>query len=190
MLQFRCLHLNVHLNIALIYIVSTKWRFTRQKPNELAILEYICIWLLRSNLFLVNNTTIVKHNEGKLHSVWTKVDLQNLYDVCASLGLKDTWKCLSNFLLFTLFNEKCFHPCFATSFFLQIHSSSSSSFFCSEQWFCVFFSYLKFKELHLGEEQCREKKPLECVWCDRSPLCHHFPPAVGVLNDNAWYLSE
>lgn len=184
MLQFRCLHLTT----TLIYIVSTKWSFTRQKPHQLAILEYICIWLLRSNLFLVNNTTIVKHKEGKLHCVWTKVGLQNLCDVCAALSLKDTWKCLLNFLVFTLFNEKCFPPCFATSFLLQIHSSSSS--FCSEQWFCVFSSYLKFKELHLGEEQCREKKPLECVWCDRSPLCHHFPPAVGALNDNAWYLSE
>ena len=42
-LQFRCLHLNVQLNTALIYIISTKWRFTRQKPNELVILKYICI---------------------------------------------------------------------------------------------------------------------------------------------------
>ena len=94
MLHFRCLHLNT----TSIYIVSTKWRFTRQNPHQLAILEYICIWLLRSNLFLVYNTTIVKRKEGKLHSVWTKVDLQNLYDVCAALGLKDTWKCRWTFL--------------------------------------------------------------------------------------------
>lgn len=61
---------------------------------------------------------------------------------------------------------------------------------CSEWWFCVFFSCLKFKELHLGEEQCREREP----WSVSDVMvllgATIFPPAVGALNDNAWCLPE